>query len=113
VHTNQVGTNFETEFPHANQVLVNLGETLFIFVDQEFRPVLKLLVDQLQSLLVTLRQLDFLPQLVWCVSTFDCLHVQVADTFILLDSRISTVREGAVLFGAQASDVVRVPAKIL
>ena len=41
--------DLQLETTHSDQILVNLGQTLFALVDEEVRPILQVLVDGLRK----------------------------------------------------------------
>lgn len=53
----QDSLSLQDQFAHADQVLGDLGESLFTFVSDESRPVDQILVDLFQSFLVVLTEL--------------------------------------------------------
>ena len=97
-----------------DQVLPHLGQPLLAFVLQKHRPVLELLVDDLQRRgVVSHRQLDPLPQPRGHVRSFDGLHVEIQRAFDFFDGGIAGAGEGAGLAVAEPRDVELVAAEVL
>ena len=67
----------EVQSSRTNEVLMDLGETLFRLVDLELWPVFELLIDVLQRFHIVLRELHTLPHILWRVSTLNGLHVEI------------------------------------
>jgi hypothetical protein len=120
----------------SNQHLTELRETLLAFVHNEIRPIRKLLIDLLQSLmkkkahtkvqkpfsackhssvnylLIVLRKLYLLPHICRGMCSLDCFYVKIADALFVLDRSILRIREWACLTIAQTRQVILIPAEI-
>jgi len=103
----------DREFSHADEVLGDLCETLLALVHAEIGPVLELVIDLLERIVVVFRELDLLPEVGRAVCALDSLDVQEALALVLVDRRVLRVRQGARLPVAQPRNVVLVAAEVL
>mmetsp|Transcript_32793 Transcript_32793/g.84691 ORF Transcript_32793/g.84691 Transcript_32793/m.84691 type:complete len:246 (+) Transcript_32793:411-1148(+) len=113
LHCHQFFLGVELHLSHSNEILVNFGQPLLIFVYNILRPVCKVLVELLQCLCVVLVQFNLFPHILGGVGPFHCLQHQVASTINLLYCCILAVCKWATLTIAQPGEVVFISAKSL
>lgn len=117
--------NLQTKLSHSLQNLVNTCQSLLVLVDKPRGPVLELLLNDLDGLLVVLGEFDSFPQFVGSMSSFDGLHatrtspdhyssrIQVDLSILLTKSRVTTICQRTTLFCTQTSDGIGVSAENL
>jgi hypothetical protein len=81
----------KTQSTHLDQILGDLGYTLFTFVGNEIGPVNELFVNLLESFGVVVGKLDSFPHVGRCVCSLDGLHVQVQNPWSLVSQQHSSV----------------------
>ena len=101
------------QFSLADYHLVQLGQPLLALVALELGPVLEVLVEDGQRLLVVAGEGHLLPQLLGQVRPLDRLHVEVALAFLLEHRRVPAVSEGARVTRAKPSQVVLITTESL
>ena len=92
---------------------MQLGQSLLALMSLELGPELQMLIEQSQSLLVVLRQANFLPELLGEVGALYCFHVEVAVAFVFEHGGVPAVGEGARVARAQTRQVVLIAAESL
>lgn len=81
----------ELQLSHTNKHLMDLCQALFVAVNKVLGEVLEFFRNEFQCLRIVGRELDLLPQILGCVSSFNSFDEQVTVTILLTDGCITTV----------------------
>lgn len=105
--------SFKLHLPHPYEHLPEFRQSLLALMNLELRPIHQIFVNLFQCPLVVLVKLHLFPQFVRHMCPFCCLHIEIADAFLLSDRGILRVSEGTASSVAQSRKIVLIVAEVL